>query len=210
MKNVAGSQRKTFKCLKKEERMDVFTAMKNRRSCREFSTEPIKEEIINKILEAATWAPSPLNSQPWEFVVVTNEDIRKRIYGEAERCRNWAIEKSGWKWLENYRADFLQSAPVIICVIGDPKKTGVDMFQEEGMAGYQLACAAAIQNMLLTAHALGISSLWFTFFDKKEIRGILDIDIKKTPLALVCLGKASGEPTQTPRKDAAEKSRYIR
>ena len=190
--------------------MDVFTAMKNRWSCREFSTEPISEEIINQILEAATWAPSPLNSQPWEFIVVSNEDIRKKIYEEAKRCRDWAIEKSGWKWLENYSANFLQSVPVIICVIGDPKKTGVDMFQEEGMAGYQLACAAAIQNMLLAAHALDIGNLWFTFFDKKAMREILDIDAKKTPLALVCLGKANSQATQTPRKNAAEKSIYIR
>jgi len=179
--------------------MEIFEAIKERRSYRSFLPEPISKEVIEKILEAAVWAPSPLNTQPWEFVVVTKEEVKEKIFSEAERCIKWALEKSGWKWLENYQANFLQSSPVIIAVIGDPQKTGVDMFLEEGGVGYQHACAAAIQNMHLAAHALGIGSLWFTF-----------IDPKKTPLALVCLGKPSGEPLQTRRKDVKEKTTYIR
>jgi len=189
--------------------MDLFEAIKERRSYRSFLTEPIGEEAIEKILEAAIWAPSPLNTQPWEFLVVTNEEVKGKIFSEAERCIKWAHEKSGWGWLEKYQVNFLQSAPVIIAVIGDPQKTGVDMFLEEGGVGYQHACAAAIQNMHLAAHALGIGSLWFTFFDKKAMRDILDIDAKKTPLALVCLGKPSGDPLQTRRKDIKEKITYI-
>ena len=189
--------------------MDLFEAIKERRSCRSFLPEPISEEIIEKILEAAIWAPSPLNTQPWEFIVVTKEEVKGRILSEAERCIKWAHEKSGWNWLEKYQATFLQSAPVIIAVIGDPEKTGIDMFLEEGGVGYQHACAAAIQNMHLAAHALGISSLWFTFFDKKAMREILGIDQKKTPLALVCLGKPSEAALQTRRKDVKEKTTYI-
>ena len=191
--------------------MDVFTAMKERRSCRNFLSEPVSEETIEKILEAATWAPSPLNMQGWEFIVVTNQEVKEKIYSESERCREWALEKSGWKWLGGYKVDFLKSAPVIIVIIGDPKKTGVDMFMEEGKAaGYQHACAAAIQNMHLAAHALGLGSLWFTFFDKQNLRDILGIDPEKTPVALVCLGKAGSEPQDMPRKDVKEKTTYVR
>ncbi len=190
--------------------MDVFAAIKGRRSCRNFLPEPISEDTIEKILGAAVWAPSPLNSQPWEFVVITDKEVKGKIFSEAERCRKWALEKSGWKWLEPYKVNFLQSAPVIIAVIGDPKKTGVDMFQEEGMVGYQHACAAAIQNMHLAAHALGLGSLWFTFFDKKPMREILGISPERTPLALVCLGKTAAEPQSLPRKDVKEKTTYIR
>ena len=191
--------------------MDVFTAMKERRSCRDFLPEPVSEETIEKILEAATWAPSPLNMQGWEFIVVTNQEVKEKIYSESERCREWALEKSGWKWLGGYKVDFLKSAPVIIVIIGDPKKTGVDMFMEEGKkAGYQHACAAATQNMHLAAHALGLGSLWFTFFDKQNLRDILGIDPEKTPVALVCLGKAGSEPQDMPRKDVKEKTTYVR
>ncbi len=190
--------------------MDVFAAIKERRSCRNFLPEPVSEDTIEKILEAASWAPSPLNAQPWEFIVVTKEEVKEKIFSEAERCRKWGLEKSGWKWLGSYKVDFVQLAPVIIVVIGDPKKTGLDMFLEEGGVGYQHACASAIQNIHLAAHALGLSSLWFTLFDKKAIREILDIDPAKTPLALVCLGKADGELPKTPRKDVKEKTTYIR
>ncbi|MBK5099702.1 MAG: nitroreductase family protein, partial [Desulfobacteraceae bacterium] len=92
--------------------MDVFTAIKERRSCRDFLPEPVSDENIEKILEAAIWAPSPLNTQPWEFVIVTSKEVKEKIFIEAERCRKWALEKSGWKWLDKYSVDFLQSAPV--------------------------------------------------------------------------------------------------
>jgi 5,6-dimethylbenzimidazole synthase len=190
--------------------MDVFTAMKERRSCRNFLSDPVSEDTIKKILEAASWAPSPLNMQGWEFIVITNKEVKEKIYSESERCRKWALEKSGWKWLGGYKVDFLKSAPVMIVIIGDPKKTGVDMFMEEGKAGYQHACAAAIQNMHLAAHALGLGSLWFTFFDKQNLRDILGIDPEKTPVALVCLGKAGSESQDMPRKDFKEKTTYMR
>jgi len=190
--------------------MDIFKAIKERRSCRKFLPESISEEVIEKILEAATWAPSPLNTQPWEFIVVTNKEMKEKIFSESDRCRKWAIEKSGWKWLEKYRLDFLKTAPVIVAVVGDPKKTGLDIFQEEGGVGYQHACAAAIQNMHLAAHALGLGSLWFTLFDKKPMREILGAASEKTPLGLVCIGKTDGEPPRTPRKDVKEKTTFIR
>lgn len=189
--------------------MDLFKAIKDRRSCRNFLTDPVAGETIEQLLDAAAWAPSPLNTQPWQFIVITSSNKKEQIFSEAERCRSWAIEESGWKWLNNYKADFLKKAPVIIAVIGDPKKTGVDMFQEEGRVGYQLACAAAIQNMLLAAHALGLEGLWFTFFGKDQMRKILDIPENKTPVSLVCFGKPDRALAETPRKDVKEKTQYI-
>ncbi len=190
--------------------MDLFAAMQGRRSCRDYLTDPVSEEVIEKILKAATWAPSPLNTQPWEFFVVINGEIRERIFNEAQRCRMWAFEKSGWKWLDSYRVDFLNQAPVVIAVVGDQKKTGVDMFMEEGNMGYQAACAAAIQNMHLAAYSLGLGSLWFTLFDKKIMREILGVDDSKTPLALVCMGKRASDIRDVPRKAAGDKTTYLR
>ena len=190
--------------------MDIITAIKERRSCRDFSPEALEDPLVDDLLEAAAWAPSPLNSQPWEFVVISANGKKQEILSEAERCHLWAVETSGWKWLSGYRMDFLTQAPVIIAVVGDPKKTGVDMFQEEGTVAYQHACAAAIQNLQLAAHAQGVGSLWFTFFDKTRMRKILDIGEEKTPLALVCLGRPAGTPASVPRKDVKKKTRYIR
>ncbi len=60
--------------------MDLYTAIKERRSCRNFLPDPIDQNTIEKILEAATWAPSPLNSQPWEFLVITNNEVKEKIF----------------------------------------------------------------------------------------------------------------------------------
>ncbi len=71
--------------------MELFDAIKERRSCRAFLPEAVRDEEIVKVLEAANWAPSPLNSQPWRFLVITGADLKARIYDEAERCRKWAL-----------------------------------------------------------------------------------------------------------------------
>jgi nitroreductase len=191
-------------------KMDVFTAIRERRSCRAFLPVPLAEETIEKILEAAIWAPSAMNAQPWEFIVITNQAVKERIYLEGEERRKYLHEKSGWKWLGHYQVDFLRSAPVIVAVVGNPDKTGADRFLEGGGMGYQHACAAAVQNMLLTAQALGLGSLWFTLFDREKMREILGIDPAKVPLALVCIGNVAGQPLQTARKAALERTKHIR
>ncbi len=190
--------------------MDLFAAIKERRSCRSFLSDPIEEVTLEKIIEAGTWAPSPMNAQPWEFIVVTSPEMKEKIYAEAERCRRWALSASGWKWLDKYRIEFLKSAPVLVVVVGDPKKTGVDQFMEDGSTGYQYACAAAVQNMMLAAQVLGLGSLWFTLFDRKNVGEVLGVAPEKKVLSLVCLGKPEGTVAPVSRKPTAEKMTYFR
>lgn len=190
--------------------MDVLTAIKERRSCRKFLTDAVDEDLIGRLLEAATWAPSPANNQPWEFIVITNPGVKRKIQDASVECKKRIYEKSGWGWVYKYNTDFLMEAPVLIAVIGDPAKTGAHKFLEGTEDTYQHACAAAVQNILLVAHAHGLGGLWFTLFDRKEMKKILGIDAGKEPLALICIGRMAGDPVQTPRKEAAEKTRYIR
>jgi len=190
--------------------MDLITAIQGRRSCRSYASQAVDDATIERLLESATWAPSPANNQPWDFVVVTSAEIKEKIFAEAEERRRILFEKSGWKWLNRYDVGFLKDAPVILCVVGDPKKTGADMFLEAGGQAYQHACAAAIQNILLTAHALGLGSLWFTLYEKQVLREVLGLDADKDPVALICIGKPAGEPFTTPRKPVQDKTRYMR
>ena len=189
--------------------MDLFSAIETRTSCRQYLPDAVDQQTIEHILAAGVRAPSPLNTQPWQFIVITAQAKKQEIYEEAERCRAWAIEQSGWKWLNGYKTDFLLQAPVLVAVVGDPKKSGMDMFQKEGPVGYQLACAAAIQNMMLAAHALDLGSLFFTLFEKNQLRGLLDIPEEKTPVALVCIGKPKDPQVPVPRKDIKEKTIYL-
>ena len=190
--------------------MDVFTAMKERRSCRRFSPEAVDERLIEQILEAGNWAPSPANQQPWEFIVIRSAAIKDKVFEEGEMCKRKLFERSGWKWLDSYRIDFVKEAPVIIAVIGDPKKSGADLFLDEGTGrGYLEACSAVVQNMMLAAHALGLGSLWFTVFEGESLRQTLGLDPGKDPMALVCIGKAAGGPAPAKRKDFKEKTIYM-
>jgi nitroreductase len=190
--------------------MDVLTAIRERRSCRRFLPDAIEEAAIERILEAAVWAPSPANNQPWEFIVVTNPDVKRKIHDDVLACKQKIYEKCGWGWVDKYRVGFLTEAPVLIAVIGDPEKTGAHKFLEGTEDTYQHACAAAIQNMLLAAHAQGLGSLWFTLFDREAVKKTLGVDAAREPLALVCIGKAGGTAFQTPRIGAVEKTRHIR
>ncbi|HTZ41269.1 MAG TPA: nitroreductase family protein [Syntrophales bacterium] len=190
--------------------MDVFTAIRERRSCRKFLPEAVSDADIEKILEAGNWAPSPANQQPWEFVVITGAGIKEKIFSDSESCKKKLFERSGWKWLEKFPIDFVKEAPVIIAVVGDPKKSGADMFLDESAGrGYLEGCSAAVQNMMLAAHALGLGSLWFTLFEAAPLRQALGLDPGKDPVALLCLGKPAAMGA-TKRKDFREKTAYRR
>jgi len=190
--------------------VELFDAIKGRRSCRAFLPEAVSDEEIVKVLEAANWAPSPLNTQPWRFLVVTGAELKARICDEAERCRKWALERSGWKWLDRYPLEFLKTVPTMIAVVGDPKKSGVDQFMEDGPVGYQHACAAAIQNLHLAAYAMGLGTLWFTLYDRKMLGEILGVGPDETPLALVLMGRPAAPPAPVPRKAVKDKIIYLR
>ncbi len=189
--------------------MDVLKAIRERRSCRRFLPEALDEGLIDQILDAGNWAPSPANQQPWEFVVIRSAAVKEQIYEEGLQCKRKLLERSGWKWLDTYHIDFIKEAPVIIAVIGDPEMSGADKFLDEGAGrGYLEACSAVVQNMMLAAHALGLGSLWFTLFEAASIRRILGLAPGKDPVALVCLGKAEGGPAPAKRKNYRDKTRY--
>ena len=171
--------------------MEVLPEILQRRSIRAYTAEPVDKDQLERIVEAGRLAPSAKNRQEWRFVVIQKKEVRLKMMDAA------------------FNQDYVGQAPVIIAVVGDPKKTGADMFLEGGGLAYQHGCAAAIQNMLLAAHALGLGTLWFTLFEKDSIRKTLKIDQAKEPLALICLGKPASAPPRTPRKAVKEIASFI-
>ncbi|HHV72109.1 MAG TPA: nitroreductase [Clostridia bacterium] len=189
--------------------MDVITAIKERWSCRNFLSKPIEEEKLNLILECGLAAPSPANKQPWEFIVIKDEGIKTEIRKLAEKAKEKMTAAGGWDWIARFKIDFIEQAPVLVAVVGDPAKTGAEQFLPGRGEGYEHACAAAVQNMLLAAHALGLGSLWLSLFDKPDLLDLLKIEKDKNLIALVCLGYPAGKPAKTSRKTLAEKVRYL-
>jgi nitroreductase len=190
--------------------MDIASTIRERHSCRSYSPEPVSEDVLKKIVEAAGQAPSPLNSQPWRFFAVTNEEFKTRVYQEGVRYKKVLLEKTKWGWLEKYDLEFIKNVPLMIAVVGNPKRSGADSFMEETGNAWRDACGAAIQNLMLAAKAEGLSTLWFTMFDKGTLKEMLGIEGPAVPLALVFVGKADGNTPVMPKKSVDEVIQFVR
>lgn len=189
--------------------MDVFSAIKGRRSCRDFTASPVEEEKLVIILEAGGWAPSILNKQPWRFVVLKNQGIKERLKASCQETIKFLHETSGWKWLGKYSVEFLTQAPVIVAVTADPRDTGADQFLPGRGETYAQSCCAAVQNMLLAAYALGLGSLWYTLYDKDQVKKLLAVPPEMDLIGLIPIGYPTSPPGNMTRKPAAELTRVI-
>jgi len=156
--------------------LDVFEAIKTRRSIRTFTNQEVSEIEIKKILDAARWAPSAGNVQPWIFVVVRNKEIKRKL---AEAALNQF---------------FIEEAPVVIVVCADRERSGMSY----GSRGADLYCiqdtAAAAQNILLAAHALGLGACWVGAFNEEEVRLILKAPREVRPVAIIPIGCPAEKP----------------
>lgn len=155
--------------------MEVLEAIRTRRSVRKYDKRPVPEESVQKILEAGRWAPSANNSQPWSFIVLRDEKVRKEVARAATYGR------------------FLADAPLGIAVIIDPAASSNPV--EDG--------AIATQNMLLAAHALGLGTCWIGSYGsayEERVKEILSIPEGKRLLSIVSVGF----PAESPRSRRRE------
>ena len=179
--------------------MELTDVMKARRSCRAFETTALPDEQIEAIVDAGRWAPSPLNLQPWEFIVVTDSEMKRRIRQIGEEARQKVIDGGGPGWAKKYSMDFLEQAPVLIVVVSDPRKGGLGGFFGQPQGAMQAACAC-VQNMMLAAADLGLGSLWFTFFNPETVRALLNVPVEKEVVAVLPIGRPQQVPEPPPRK----------
>ena len=139
--------------------MDIFEAIKTRRSIGFVSDEPISKELIEKILEAGTWAPSHYRTEPWKFFVLTGDSrirLGKTLAKIEEQQMEDSTNESSQKKLTKIEEKPFR-APLIIAVAVMPSDHPRALIQEEHGAVY-----AAIQNMLLAAHGVGLGGYWRT------------------------------------------------
>jgi len=162
--------------------METLQAIKTRRSIRKYLDKSIPSELIRDLLEAAMFAPSAGNEQPWQFVILEERkllDAVPRICSTASMCRH---------------------SPVAILVYGD---SSLEKYPEFWVQD----CSAAVENMLLAAHALGLGAVWAGIYPLKEriedFKRLLSLPEEITPFALVALGYPDEQPPapQRYRKD---------
>lgn len=161
--------------------MDVFDAIKGRRSVREFKPDPIDEKDVEKILDAGRLAPSAGNCQPLELVVVKDQAQKGRLVHAA------------------LGQTFIAEAPVVIVVCANVPRTS----RRYGRRGAELYCiqdtAAATQNILLAAYALGYATCWVGAFDEEVAAKAIKAPPDVKPLAIIPVGRPAEKPTATPR-----------
>jgi nitroreductase len=162
--------------------MDFFEAVTNRRSIRTYKNQPLTPDLLNKVLDAGIAAPSAGNAQPWAFVVAEQENTRQALAKAA------------------YGQKSLTEAFAVIVVCAD-EKAAEDAY---GPRGKTLYCyqdtAAAVENMLLAACALGLGTCWVGAFREEEVRKVIRCPEHIRPVAMVPLGYPAESPPARPRR----------
>jgi len=168
--------------------MDVLAAIKARRSIRSYGAREVEEEKLNRVLEAGRLAPSASNRQDWKFIVVRDQETRKRL-----------VEAAGGQ-------KFLGTAPVVLVVCGtDPDKVMLC-----GQPAYAIDASIALSFMILEACELGLGTCWLGHFDEKQVKEILGIPAGVRVVAMTPLGYPAESPAARPRKKPDEVVSYER
>lgn len=158
--------------------MDAYAALLTRRSIRKFDERPVSAEDIEKILEAAMFAPSAVNKQPWHFVVIDDAQLLGKIPSVHSHAKMAA------------------DAPCAILVCGDTELVHAPGYLPQD-------CAAATQNILLAAHAAGLGGVWCGVYSQPDresgFRSLLSIPESIVPFSLVVLGYPAEQPSQPQR-----------
>lgn len=162
--------------------MDVSEAISKRRSIRTYKKQDLPQGTVEELLEAARWAPSAGNVQPWEFVVAS-----------AQRSKQALSEAA-------YGQIVLQEASVVIVVCAD-EKYAEETYNERGKTLYCIQdTAAAIENILLTACSMGLGSCWIGAFKENEICKIINAPAGVRPVALIPIGYPNETPPARDRR----------
>ncbi len=162
---------------------DVLNLLKTRRSIRKYKDKPVEEEKIQKCLEAARWAPSASNNQPWEFLIVTDKKVRKKlseIHGSAR---------------------FVAESPVVFVPLTNP---------EVHIKYHMSDSALATMQYMIEAHSIGLGTCWAGVIGSSiepEIKDLLGVPEHLNILGLVATGYADEEPTRT-RKELVDLVHY--
>ncbi|MBU0470931.1 MAG: nitroreductase family protein [Nanoarchaeota archaeon] len=160
---------------------DILDLIKSRRTVKEFIPKFVSWENISRVLDAARHAPSCGNIQNWKFVVVMKPEQKQHL---AELA------------YEQYE---IVQAAVLIVVCAEPQKAE-RYYGEKGEQLYSIQnCAAAIQNMLLEAHSLGLAARWVGAFDEDSVRSVITAPAEIKIQAIIALGYAKEVPPKPPK-----------
>jgi nitroreductase len=188
--------------------MDVFEAIKNRRSIRHYKSDPIDDKTIQTILEAAHWAPSWGNNQCWRFIVIRDAKVKSEIAGTLTK------EKVDDEWVENAASNSIRQAPIllVICALRGQAGYGPDgsPMTDKGDYWFMFDIALCMENLVLAAHTMGLGTVIIGGFDAAKAAKALGVPPDYTVVTMTPLGKPEQMGQVSPRKKLAEVLYYER
>lgn len=172
--------------------MDVFEAIKTRRSVRRYSDKAVEDEKLHSLLDAVRQAPSWANLQCWRFIVVKDNDKKGKL-SELSYVESF-FSPRGYK--TNPAKKGLAEAQAIIVACADPARSGILW----GQPYYMTDIGIAAQNLMLAARALGLGTVFVGIFDEEKVRALLDIPSHIRVVGLFPLGYPLEEKTAGPQR----------
>ena len=169
----------------------VYRVIAERRDMRHFRTDPLDEELVMRLLQAAHFAPSVGYMQPWRFIRVKSREIRQRMLElvEAERLETArALGERQAEFLRLKVEGMRECAEILVAALCDQRERHV--FGRRTMPDMDLASVAcAIQNLWLAARAEDVGVGWISMFDPVALRDLLCMPEGSRPVAILCLGR---------------------
>jgi coenzyme F420-0:L-glutamate ligase/coenzyme F420-1:gamma-L-glutamate ligase len=198
---------------------ELLGLVRARRSIRQFRRDPLPREMLHRLIEAASWAPSASNRQDWEFKVVTSSSVKERMKNIVRSRWESLLEKSDSdvikEELQKYVSlfDWFSDSPALIIVSG--KRPEAFLYhllgdRAEDVAGTKISAAMAAQNLMLAAHASGIGSCCITgpLAAQEELKELLELGKGRKIVCLMALGYPAEKPEAPPRKPVDRISKY--
>jgi len=178
--------------------MSILESIQDRRSARTYTSRPVNEQMVNELLESARVAPSGSNAQPWRFIVVRSDAMRRQL---ASVCHD---------------QQWMAEAPVHIVCVADVQAQfkeyhalSVDEYSPEPEVKRVIRCTAiGIEHLVLQAQSLGLSTCWVAWFAQEDIRPLLGIPEDKFVVAVITVGYSNDRPAPRPRKALDEMVHY--
>lgn len=172
--------------------MDVFEAIKGRRSIRKYKPDQVRDAVVDEVLEAIRWAPSWANTQCWEVIVIREPEVKANV-AETLPPTNPSLSS-------------LRDAPVLLVFCAIRNRSGYKKGEITTDKGdwFMFDIGLAMENLCLAAHSLGLGTVIIGLFDAKKVETLLGVPENVSVVAMTPLGYPQGEVSAPKRKELAD------
>jgi len=167
--------------------MEFIDVVRKRRSIRAYKPDPVSDEDLEFLLEAARLAPSWKNMQCWEYVVVKDEKSRIKIAESRPQSKDWLVQ-----------------APVIVVVCAEPQNSG----RVEGKDYYMTDTSVSFEHLILAARDRGLGTCWVGEFDENKVKEALDIPENVRVVAFTPIGHPAQEKGEVHKRKPLQEFCY--